>query len=156
MRLSAAIAAACLCATAAHADPATTVNVQDAYTAILQPILLAVATAAATVITAAATLTVRWLSKKLGIQALELDAQHRDALDAALTNAAGLALNQLGNQLAGKTVDVRNPAIASAVSYVVKSAPDALDHFDLNGRADEIAQKIVAKLPQVANTTSPA
>lgn len=130
----------------------TIVNAGSVYAAVLQPIAMAAATAAATVITAAAAYAVAWLRKKTGISGLELDAQHRAALHSALTNAAGLALNDLGNSLDGKKVDVRNPAIAGAVSYVVKSAPQALKHFNLDGRADEIAQKVVAKLPQIAST----
>jgi chemotaxis protein CheY-P-specific phosphatase CheC len=143
------------CAAAlAQAAPAAAVNAQDVYTAVLQPVLMAVGVAAATVVTALAAYGVQWLRKKTGIQGLELDAQHRDALQAAITNAAGLALNQLGNSLQGRTIDVGSPAVQAAVQYVVKTAPEALEHFDLSGKSQEIAEKIVAKLPQVANTTT--
>ncbi len=144
--------AASVCA--AHAETAT-INLGDAYNAIAMPILTAIASAAGLVITAAAGYAVAWLRNKTGLQALELDAHHRDALQTAITNAAGLALNQLGNNLSKKTVDIANPAVGAAVQYVVKSAPEALDHFGINKRTTEIAEKIVAKIPQIANTTTP-
>lgn len=83
---------------------------------------------------------------------LSISAEHRDALQRALTNAAGLALNSLGNKLDGKTVNVKSPEVAQAVNYVAKAAPDALAHFGLTPQALE--EKIVAKIPQVANTTA--
>jgi hypothetical protein len=55
--------------------------------------------------------------------------------------------------LQGKSIEVGNPAVASAVNLVLKSAPDALAHFGIT--PESVAQKIVAKLPQVANTVTP-
>lgn len=141
--------------------PPATVDIGWAYT-ILTPLLMAVATAAATVITAVAGLAVAWLRKRLQLSeaeaqkvGLEIDEKHRDALQTALTNAAGLALNRLGNDLKGKTIDIGNPAVASAINSVIKSSPEAVAYFGLDRKPDEIAQKIVAKLPQIANTTTP-
>jgi hypothetical protein len=100
------------------------------------------------------TLGVGWLLVLLKSKFnLDIDASHRDALQTALTNGAGLALNKLGNSLQGKSIEVGNPAVASAVNLVLKSAPDALAHFGIT--PESVAQKIVAKLPQVANTVTP-
>lgn len=84
---------------------------------------------------------------------LDIEASHRDALQTAITNGAGLALNRLGNTLQGKTIGVGNAAVAAGVNYVLKGAPDALRKFGLS-EAD-VARMIEAKLPQVANTTTP-
>lgn len=83
---------------------------------------------------------------------LSIEASHRDALQTALTNGAGLVLNKLGNNLQGKTIDVHSALLATAIEYVTKAAPNALAQFDLGPK--EIAERIVAKLPQVANTTT--
>lgn len=100
------------------------------------------------------TLGVGWLLVLLKSKFnLDIDASHRDALQSALTNGAGLALNKLGNSLQGKSIEVGNPAVASAVNLVLKSAPDALAHFGITPQS--VAEKIVAKLPQVANTVTP-
>jgi hypothetical protein len=143
----------------ASTTPPTTVDVSATYT-ILQPLLMAVATAAASVITAAAVQAVRWLQKKLNLTdaeavnvGLQIDAQHRDALQTALTNAAGVALNRLGNNLVGQKIEVGNAAVASAVTQVIKAVPDAVDHFGLANKPDEIAQKIIGKMSQIAVTS---
>jgi hypothetical protein len=47
--------------------------------------------------------------------------------------------------------EVGNQFVADAVNYVLKSAPDAVAYLGLT--PDAIAQKILALLPQVANTT---
>ena len=91
------------------------------------------------------------LKNKLGVS---IDDSMRASVQTAATNAAGLVLNQLGNSLQGKTITVGTPFIADAVNYVLKNAPDAVAHFGLT--PDAIAQKIIALLPQVANTTTTA
>lgn len=91
------------------------------------------------------------LKTKLGVS---IDDSMRSSIQTAATNAAGLVLNQLGNSLQGKTITVQTPFIADAVNYVLKNAPDAVAHFGLT--PDAIAQKIVALLPQIANTTTTA
>jgi len=90
------------------------------------------------------------LKTKIG---LSIDDSMRASLQAAATNAAGLVLNKLGNALPG-SVEISNPLIAEAVQYVLKAAPDAIKHFGLT--PDALAEKIVAALPQVANTTKSA
>jgi len=137
------IAAALLVAPSAFAQ--TTVDVGGIYGA-WQPYLLAiVAPLAAAVIGILAELARRKFN-------LDIEARHREALQTALTNGAGVALNSLGNTLQGKTVDVKSPAVAAGVNYVLKSAPAAMAKFGLTPEA--VAEKITAKLPQIANTTT--
>jgi hypothetical protein len=90
------------------------------------------------------------IRRKLGIS---IEDSQRAALQTALTNGAGLALTRLGNVLDKKTVTTGNAAIDEAVNYVMKSAPAAVARFGLT--PDQVRQKIEAKLPQVANTTTP-
>jgi hypothetical protein len=129
----------------AYAD--TTVAIGDLWVG-LQPYIVA---AIGALITAAVGWLIMVANKKLGIS---IDDSMRSSLQTAATNAAGLVLNQLGNQLSGVKVDVKNQLVADAVNYVIKAAPDAVAHFGLT--PDVIAQKIVALLPQVANTTTSA
>lgn len=107
------------------------------------------------VITALILYGVGWLAlllkTKLGVS---IDDSMRASIQTAATNAAGLVLNQLGNQLQGKTIEVGTPFIADAVNYVLKNAPDAVAHFGLT--PETIAEKIIALLPQIANTTTTA
>lgn len=79
---------------------------------------------------------------------LDIDASQRDSLHAALTNAASLLVQKGVTALDGKTVNVGNPMVAEAVNYVQQAAPGALAHFGLG--PDDIAQKLAAKLPQIA------
>jgi cyanate permease len=83
---------------------------------------------------------------------IKYDAAMARAVQSAAVNAAGLLLNRLGNQLQGKTIDVKHPFVADLVSYVLKAVPDAVAHFGLT--PEGIAEKIVAKLPQIANTST--
>lgn len=131
---------------AAPAMAQTTVGAGDVYSAFL-PYLLAIVGAAVSTLIGWVLLTV---NKKLGIS---IDDSMRNSLQTAARNGAGLLLNQLGNQLQGKTIDVKSPALAEAVNYVIKAAPDALAHFGLT--PEMIEQKIIALLPQVANTAAP-
>ena len=87
---------------------------------------------------------VAFFLKKLN---LDMEAQHRDALQTSLTNAAGLLI-QKGAAQAGKlTVDVKSAQMAAAIRYVQDSAPDAVKRWGLTPEA--IAEKVRAKLPQV-------
>lgn len=150
MKLLSLIAGAMLLALASGSAAfaqSSTIAVGDIYSAFL-PYLVAIIGAVVTVL-------VGWLlslaKTKLGIS---IDDSMRDSLQTALRNGAGLALNSLGNNLAGKTIDVKSAAVAAAVTYVAKNAPDAMAHFGLT--PDAVAEKIVAYLPQVANTTTAA
>jgi len=132
---------------------ATTIDAGGAWNAFVTPLIPSIAAAAGIVITGLATMAMAWLSKKLNLANLEMDAHHRDALQTAVTNAAGLALNSLGNNIQGKTVDVQSPEIANAVRVAMSNAPDAIKYFKLDQKPEKIAEKILAKLPQIANTS---
>jgi hypothetical protein len=85
---------------------------------------------------------------------IQIEDSRRDALQTALANAAGLVIAKLDNAVQGKTITISSPAVADAVNLVLKSAPDAIAHFGLT--PEVLAQKIVAKIPVVANTTPAA
>jgi hypothetical protein len=89
------------------------------------------------------------LKSKFGLQ---IEQQQRDALQTALTNAAGLLLQKLGAD-GVKALNTAHPDVGRAVNYVVKSAPAAVKAFGLDKRADELAQKVIAK---VGVLTAPA
>lgn len=95
---------------------------------IFTPILVAVTT----IISPLAVAALVKLFQKWG---LDIEAQHRDALQSALHNAAMIAVGKmtgmvdptkpLGNQLAAVPVNM-------AVDYVQKSVPDAVGKFGLD------------------------
>ena len=86
-----------------------------------------------------------WLANLLRQKwGLEIDAKNREALQTAITNAAGLAIAKGASLAADKTIDVKNPAIAAAVNYAIAAAPDAIKYFKLTPEA--IAQKLAAKM----------
>lgn len=151
---SAVILGAFLLVASADTAYATDINVGSAYDSILLPLLMAVATAMAAVITAAAGYAVSWLRAKTGLQTLELDAHMKASLEKTITAAAGLLLNQLGNKLQGVTITVQNPLVGLAVEYALKAAPAEIAHFGLDKDIDMLKQQIIAKLPQIANTSA--
>ena len=54
-----------------------------------------------------------WLANLLRVKfGLEIEQQHRDALQTALTNAAGLAIAKGKDLTSAKTIDIANPHIA--------------------------------------------
>lgn len=86
-----------------------------------------------------------WLSKLLKDKfGLQIEAAQRDALQTALTNAAGLILSKVGGKLDETNVGPNSPIVRSAVDYVLRSAPEALDYFGLS--PTDIAEKIQAKM----------
>lgn len=155
------IAAASILASPAFAE--SSLIGSDQLSAVLTPILQAVAAAAASVIITAGVYAVAWLRQRLNLTddearklGLEIDAQHRATLQTALTNAAGVAINKLGNEVKSLKIDVRNPAIADAVNHALAGAPEALRYFGLDKAPEAIAKRIIAKIPQVLNTTTSA
>jgi hypothetical protein len=139
----------------AQAAPSSSVDLGAGWNAFITPLLPAIAAALGTLLTGIAGMAIKWLASKMKIQGLELDAQHRDSLQTAITNAAALALNQLGNDIQGKTIDVKSPAVTNAIQVAMKNAPDAITYFKLADKPQEIAEKILAKIPQIANTNTP-
>ena len=116
---------------------ATTVPVEGLYnllTTFLLPIVSVIAAAIA-----------GWLANLLRVKfGLEIEQKHRDALQTALTNAAGLAIAKGKDVVAGKEIDVKNPVIADAVNYVVAAVPDALKYFGLT--PESLSEKIAARI----------
>jgi hypothetical protein len=85
---------------------------------------------------------------------IEIEAKHREALQTALTNAAGLVLNKVKSSLSDVTIDVRHPAIKDAILYINGAVPDAIKNFGLS--PDDLAEKLLAKIGVVtAPTTEP-
>lgn len=115
----------------------TIVNVGD----LISPWLQLFFAAASVVIPAAALWAAAEFRRRTGIT---IEASHREALQVALTNAAGLILGKVGDVASTVTFDAKNAAIKEAIVYVNKSAPDALAYFGL--RPDQVAEKLAAKL----------
>lgn len=93
------------------------------------------------VIAAALTYALKLLKDKTGI---DLEAKYRDTLQSALTNGAGLVISRAGDHMGGLKLDVKNAAIADAINYVLRSAPDAIAHFGLT--AQDLRQRVEAKI----------
>lgn len=62
---------------------------------------------------------------------ITIEARHRETLQSALTNGANLAIGKVERHLTERTIDLKNPAVAAAVQYVLDNAPDAARHFGL-------------------------
>lgn len=136
------LAAAFFICVSAPAFAQTTVAVEGIYD-VLQPYLLAVVSVVATAITG-------WLAELLRRKFnLDIDAAHREALQTALTNGAGLLIGKAGSAISGKRIDMKNAALAEAVLYVLEAVPDAIRHFGITPEA--VAEKLQAKLPQVSS-----
>lgn len=75
---------------------------------------------------------------------IEIEASHREALQTALTNAAGLVIAKAGEAAEGLKVSTGAPALDEGVTYTMKAVPDALAYFKLTPEA--IREKLVAKL----------
>lgn len=100
-----------------------------------------------------------WLFKlireKLGI---DIEAKHRDALQAALTNAAGLVINRAGGLAGALALPNANPLVQQGVSYVIDSAPDALKHFGITPEEARrvLTEKLEAKIGVLISTGAAA
>jgi len=156
-RLAATAAVACLVPAAALADASTTVSAGDFFTQIEGPLVQLFVLVTLGVITWATTTIGAIIKKKFNVDIttglLAQETAHRDALQIALTNAAGSIVQKIGAQADMTKVDVRSPEMAAAVNSVVSAVPDAMDRFGLT--AADLAPKILAKLPQVAQPAPP-
>lgn len=98
---------------------------------------------------------VAWLAKsvreKLGI---DIEAGHRDALQAALTNAAGLAIAKAGDAALAIRLPKGHDFVEDALDYVRRAAPDAMKHFGLT--PDAVRDKLRAKIGVLASGALPA
>jgi len=84
---------------------------------------------------------------------LDIEANHRQAYQTALANAAGALMMRVGTD--GKVnIDVKNKAIADVTNMVIRSVPDAINYFGISPQS--IAEKILAKIPiiQAPDATS--
>lgn len=83
---------------------------------------------------------------------IDIDAKHRDALQAALTNAAGLVINRVGGVAGAISLPAGSVELRRGVDYVVESAPDALKHFGITPEAagQVLAEKLEAKIGVLA------
>jgi hypothetical protein len=143
--LSRGLTAAFFVFVSAPAFAQTEVGVEGIYN-VLQPYLLAIVSVAATAI-------VGWLAELLRRKFnLDIDAAHREALQTALTNGAGLLIGKAGSAVAGKKLDLKSGPIAEAVNYVLQAVPDAIRHFGITPEA--VAEKLQAKLPQVSGVNA--
>lgn len=79
---------------------------------------------------------------------IEIEARHREALQTALTNGAGLLIAKAEDAAGALKLDLGNPALAEAVNYVLKGAPDALAYFGLG--AHRVREMLIAKVGVVA------
>lgn len=75
---------------------------------------------------------------------LDIEAKHREALQTALTNAAGLLIAKGDGLAAGINFDVKNPIVAEAVNYALKGAPDAMKYFGLT--PERVRDMLAAKV----------
>lgn len=127
----------------AQTTPSNAIPISEAWSAVQTWIL--------TLVGAVVPSLVGWvtmtLNKKLGIS---IDDSLRNALQTATTNAAGLVLNKIGNQLQGQVLNLGHIG-NEIVRYVMNNVPDAVKHFGLD--EERVANMILAKVPQVANTT---
>ena len=156
-RLAATAAVACLVPAAALADASTTVSAGPLWAAIEGPLVQLVVLVVLGVITWMTATVGAIIKKKFNVDIttglLAQEASHRDALQVALTNAAGSIVQKIGAQADMTKGDVRSPEVAAAVNSVVSAVPDAMNRFGLT--AADLAPKILAKLPQVAQPTAP-
>ena len=117
--------------------PNTSINLGD----IIGPWLEMIVGAVAILVTAILGWLAALIKAKTGI---DIEARHREALQTALTNAAGLMLRRLGDKANLVSFDVHNPIIREGILYVTRSAPDAVKKFGLS--PEQLAEKLVAKL----------
>lgn len=153
IRFVAALVAACFALVfVAAVASAQTPSTGSAMFEIVRPFLVEIASV---VISGAVLWLVGTVKAKFNI---EIDARHRDALQAALTNAAGLVINRAGGMAGALALPTQNPLIIEGVDYVVKSVPDALDHFGITpGAAGAIlAEKLEAKIGVMVSTGAAA
>lgn len=75
---------------------------------------------------------------------IDIEASHRQALQTAIENAAGLLIAKAGDATSALKIDVKSPQAAAAINYVTAAVPDALKYFGIT--PDAIGDKIKAKI----------
>lgn len=74
-----------------------------------------------------------------------------EALDRAVTNAAGEVINKLGSKAVTEEVKASDPAVVTAAADIPKSNPDGVKQFGLD--AKDLQEKVTKK---VGVLTAPA
>lgn len=150
--LAAAVVFAAVCGVAVAQDtvvttptgpaPGETLVDVNSWYAWLQPWLTMIASVVIPAVVAwVGTLFAKWFG-------VEHEAQLRESLQTALTNAAGLLIQALGPRASTmKGLTVGDKDVLDAVEYVKKAAPDPVAHWSLTG--PQIAEKLEAKLGQM-------
>jgi hypothetical protein len=145
------VAALCLLAFAGIAT-AQAPSTGSAVFEVIRPFLVEVASVFISAV-------VLWLATTMKSKLnIDIEAKHREALQAALTNAAGLVINRAGGMASALALPGRNPLIIEGVDYVVKSAPDALKHFGITPEAAGavLTEKLEAKIGVMVSTGAAA
>ena len=102
-----------------------------------------------------------WIAKvfitKAGLEGnaaiMQMEEHARNALQSALTNAAGKVVMLLGDKLNGVTLDVKHPAVKAAVEGVNSAAFEAVKKFGLTD--DDLARMVLNKIG-VVTASNPA
>lgn len=97
---------------------------------------------------------IAWATKKFhDLTGIEIEAKHREALQSALRNGANLAIDKIP---IGGSIDIRSPAVAAAIRYVLESVPDAVKYFELTPEkiADLLRPKLFAPAAVVVAETT--
>lgn len=132
---------------------------------LLAPWLPLIVGAFMTLVLALLTAATTFIKKRFNLEenkfVAQMEAQARDTLQSALTNAAGRVVLTLGDKLKDVTLNVGLPEIKQAVLQVNNGAADAVSKFRLS--EVDIANMIINKIgvvtasnPQVVPTTEAA
>jgi len=131
----------------------TTINVGQ----IMSPYLQAFASAVLACLLALVGWITAIFNKKAGLESnaavLQIEGHARDALQSALTNGAGKVVMLLGDKLNTITIDVKHPAVKSAILAVNAAAGEAIKRFGLSD--DDLARMILSKVG-VLTASNPA
>lgn len=77
---------------------------------------------------------------------LTIDAGMRESLHKSAVTGINMALGQLGGRMENLSIDVKNKVLADALNYLIKAAPDAIAHFGLDQKRNELMDILKAKL----------
>lgn len=120
--------------------PDTTVSLGSGLVGQIRDVMIAIAGAA---ITALGGWVAYWIKAKFGI---DIEAQHREALQTFLSRQASALLSMGAVKLEGLKVDVKSEALASVARMAFTAIPDAMKYFNLS--PDVIAAMIVDLIPK--------
>lgn len=105
---------------------------------ILEPYLL-------TLFSVAVSALIGWVAivikSKFG---LDIDANMRNAVQTAATNAAGALVAKMEGPIGNVSIDVKSQLVKDGADMVIAKVPDAINHFKLS--PDDLAALVQAKL----------